>query len=365
MGPRAGGPSRAAPVTAPAREQDPGRQSAATGATQPPKTRSSSSATAIATWSRSRPAATWTPSGSPLWSQAQRHLGNRDASQVEHRGGREQPRPPDRASVARRHAVDGRMEQYPVADRVDQLGGERSAALDQPPSARLAIGGSISVASVMRVAACAGPPRTSRLRSRQACAPASASSSSVVCPARRLQRGEKRQHRAAPRARARHVELGAGARRAPRPRARARRAARELIGGTEASSTVVTRSPSSDTRPDRRARPRDIAGPRDPARRSPAAPASGPRARRASGPVLKHRRGLARASAGTCRSLGTTPGGRLVAEHAAEQCRDPDRAARCRTPTPNGEPPQPTAAPSPPEEPPAIRRGSYGLDVRP
>src|SRR5437588_12613488 len=34
-------------------------------------------------------------------------------------------------------------------------------------------------------------------------------------------------------------------------------------------------------------------------------------------------------------------------------------------PTPNGEPPDPTAAPSPPDEPPAARLASYGLAVRP
>ena len=34
-------------------------------------------------------------------------------------------------------------------------------------------------------------------------------------------------------------------------------------------------------------------------------------------------------------------------------------------PSPNGEPPEPTAAPSPPELPPAVRDGSYGLLVRP
>lgn len=34
-------------------------------------------------------------------------------------------------------------------------------------------------------------------------------------------------------------------------------------------------------------------------------------------------------------------------------------------PSPNGTPPDPTAAPSPPDEPPAIRRGSYALRVRP
>src|SRR5437016_2969167 len=32
---------------------------------------------------------------------------------------------------------------------------------------------------------------------------------------------------------------------------------------------------------------------------------------------------------------------------------------------PKGEPPEPTAAPSPPDEPPAVRLGSYGLLVRP
>src|SRR5207302_800739 len=34
-------------------------------------------------------------------------------------------------------------------------------------------------------------------------------------------------------------------------------------------------------------------------------------------------------------------------------------------PTPNGEAPDPTAAASPPEEPPAVRSGSYGLFVQP
>ena len=34
-------------------------------------------------------------------------------------------------------------------------------------------------------------------------------------------------------------------------------------------------------------------------------------------------------------------------------------------PTPNGEAPDPTAAPSPPEDPPAVRSGSYGLFVQP
>jgi hypothetical protein len=34
-------------------------------------------------------------------------------------------------------------------------------------------------------------------------------------------------------------------------------------------------------------------------------------------------------------------------------------------PSPNGEPPLPTAAPSPPEEPPAVRLALYALFVRP
>ena len=34
-------------------------------------------------------------------------------------------------------------------------------------------------------------------------------------------------------------------------------------------------------------------------------------------------------------------------------------------PSPIGEPPDPTAAPSPPEDPPATRDGSYALLVRP
>jgi hypothetical protein len=34
-------------------------------------------------------------------------------------------------------------------------------------------------------------------------------------------------------------------------------------------------------------------------------------------------------------------------------------------PRPKGDAPEPTAAPSPPDEPPAMRRWSYGLRVRP
>src|SRR5947209_5779496 len=34
-------------------------------------------------------------------------------------------------------------------------------------------------------------------------------------------------------------------------------------------------------------------------------------------------------------------------------------------PTPNGDPPEPTAAPSPPDEPPAARVMSYGFELRP
>jgi len=34
-------------------------------------------------------------------------------------------------------------------------------------------------------------------------------------------------------------------------------------------------------------------------------------------------------------------------------------------PSPNGVPPAPTIAPSPPDEPPTMRRASYGLLVRP
>ena len=62
--------------------------------------------------------------------------------------------------------------------------------------------------------------------------------------------------------------------------------------------------------------------------------------------------------------LGTTPGEGLwpnTPQNKAGSRIEPPMS----DPIPNGEPPEPTAAPSPPDEPPAVRRGSYGFDVRP
>ena len=79
-------------------------------------------------------------------------------------------------------------------------------------------------------------------------------------------------------------------------------------------------------------------------------------ARRQSGPG-ESRRSDSPSAAGNWPSLVTSPGVGLWPK-------TPLKNAGMRTeppmsePSPNGEPPDPTAAPSPPDEPPAVRRGS-------
>ena len=100
-----------------------------------------------------------------------------------------------------------------------------------------------------------------------------------------------------------------------------------------------------------------------PVRRGRAAAASGPSARRVIGLVViaQPRTRGDRVLPGRGRSM---PPVGFVAEHAVEE-----RGLRIDPPTseprPNGEPPAPTIAPSPPELlPPTMRSGSYGLLVR-
>ena len=319
---------------------------AATGATQPPKTRSSSSATAIATWSRSRPAATWMPSGSPLESSPSGTSVTGTPARLNTAAERQQPAAADRRPVARRHVWLGGMQQYPVADRVDQLGGDRSAGLDQPPLPESrSSAGSISVASVrrvwstMRAAAHERPPRRhlraggrQQLERRLPRRPPGASRDTAAARAAMIG--------------ARHVARRRRRRRsAPTARSRASRSSRVHRQNRGVLDGRHPQSLQRDRRPDRRAQPRRLSG------SSAIGPGHHPQQRHQvlaparERPRLEHRRRRRPGVGGYSPEFGTSPGRRLVAEHAAEQCRDPDRArdvgGRPRTATRRSPPPRP------------------------
>ena len=96
--------------------------------------------------------------------------------------------------------------------------------------------------------------------------------------------------------------------------------------------------------PDRPAPSAARSGRLRPVRRSPRSSGIRSSARRASGPIAEHPPGLAARRRPQAR-VGDQPARRLVAEHAAEQRRDPDRAAdvgrRARTASPRSRPPRP------------------------
>ena len=115
--------------------------------------------------------------------EAQRHLGDRQAEQVEERRRRDHPRPPDGAPVARRDPRERRVQEDAVADRLGDLlgeiplGGER-AALEPLRAGTARVLGGERHQQRRRVAGCGrGPRRATRRPKPGSWAPPSVSSS--------------------------------------------------------------------------------------------------------------------------------------------------------------------------------------------
>ncbi len=216
-----------------------------------------------------RPGGDLHPERQPARREAERDLGDRHPCQVEHRRRRQQPRASHGRAVPRNGPRIGGMQQHPVADRVPELGGEALARGDQPRRCENSVPGwqQLGREREPRRDACAGCSGVAASASVGAAAPASCSSPTSSAPRRPgASPGTASPPGATSASATRTIDAPAAAS-APTARSRASRSAR-LIGSSEASSTVTTRSPSSDTaagspsvtasrqrRPGRRGRP--------------------------------------------------------------------------------------------------------------